>query len=381
MIDYAVLKIIWWVLIGLILILYATTAGYDLGITIILPFLKSEKHKRLVLNISGPTWDGNQTWIVFAGGGLFVVWPVLYSLSFSGFYAAILMILWPFFLRPLGYDYRGKIDNPMWRTFWDWGLFVSALLPVFIFGVVFGNLLQGVPFHFNPRTMEEIYTGNFGELMNPFGILCGLVSTSMIIMHGAAYIARRGTKDLKALARRIQFILSWITLILFAFSGWWLVNKVSGFSLIEQPAQPTLHPLDNVVSQQLGAWTAHYSVAPWKYYPVVIALVALVVSMVFNRMGRMRTAFWASVFTLGGIVATAGATMFPFIMPSSTNMNESLTVWNAVSSQYALNIMFYVGGALLVIILIYKIFAFRMGWHNKETLDEDDLSDDKHIVY
>ena len=381
MIDYSVLKIIWWLLIGLVLMLYGTTAGYDLGITIILPFLKKETHKRLVLNISGPTWDGNQTWIVFAGGGLFVVWPVVYAMSFSGFYAAILMILWPFFLRPLGYDYRNKIDKKSWRLFWDWGLLVSSLLPVFIFGVVFGNLLQGIPFHFDHRTMQEFYTGNFGGLLNPFGILCGLVSASMIIMHGASWVARKSRADLKILARKIQFVLAWITLILFVLSGWYLMTRVSGFTLVSQSAKPTLHPFDNVVTTHLGAWTGGYDGAPWKYYPIVIAFVSLFFTLLLNRLKKMHYAFWASVLAVSGIIGTAGATLFPFLMPSSTHMAESLTVWNAVSSQYALNVMFYVAGALLVIILLYKIFAFRAAWNNVETIGEEDLEKNKHTFY
>lgn len=381
MLDYSVLKVIWWLLIGFVLMLYGTTAGYDLGITIILPFLKKESHKRLVLNMSGPTWDGNQTWIVFAGGGLFVVWPAVYALSFSGFYAAILMILWPFFLRPLGYDYRNKIDNHKWRFFWDWGLFISSFLPVIVFGVTFGNLLQGVPFYFDPKTMQEFYTGNFAGLMNPFGILCGLVSSSMIVMHGAAWIARRGRGDLQVLARKIQFVLTWITAILFILAGWWLMTRVSGFTLLSQPAQPTLHPLDNVVTSSMGAWTAGYSVAPWKYYPVVIAFSALFFSLLFNRLRKAHYAFWSSVLAVAGIIGTAGATLFPFLMPSSTNRAQSLTVWNAASSQYALNVMFYVGGALLVIILCYKVFAFKAAWNGVDSIGEEDLEKNKHTFY
>jgi cytochrome d ubiquinol oxidase subunit II len=381
MIDYAVLKVVWWMLIGLVLMLYGTTAGYDLGITVILPFLKKESHKRLALNISGPTWDGNQTWLVFAGGGLFVVWPVAYALSFSGFYAAILMILWPFFLRPLGYDYRGKIDNPKWRRFWDWGLFVSSFLPVVVFGVAFGNLLQGVPFYFDPKTMQSFYTGNFAGLMNPFGILCGLVSASMIIMHGASWLARRSRGDFQVKARGIQYVLTWITLVLFLVAGWWLMTRVAGYTLVSQPAVPTQDPLHNVVTSALGAWTANYVMAPWKYYPIVIAFLGLVLTLIFNRARQFHYAFWSSVFSVSGIIGTAGATLFPFLMPSSTHAEQSLTVWNAVSSQYALNTMLYVGGALLVIILIYKLFAFKAAWGKLENIGEEDLEENKHSFY
>src|SRR3989338_3118293 len=166
MFDYLFLKIIWWALIGAVLIVYVSTAGFDAGVTMYMPFLRDETNRRVVLNTSAPTWDGNLTWIVFAGGGLFVVWPVVYSTAFSGMYAAMLCILFTLFLRPPGYEYRNKIDSQAWRKLWDWALFISAVVPVFIFGVAFGNCFLGYPFHFDPHTYREFFTGNFFQLLS-----------------------------------------------------------------------------------------------------------------------------------------------------------------------------------------------------------------------
>ena len=137
MFEYEFLKIAWWLMIGAVLMVYAATAGFDAGVTMYMPFLRDETDRRVVLNTSAPTWDGNLTWIVFAGGGLFVVWPVVYATAFSGMYSALLLILFSLFLRPPGYEYRNKIDNAAWRKTWDWALFISAVIPVFVFCVAF----------------------------------------------------------------------------------------------------------------------------------------------------------------------------------------------------------------------------------------------------
>lgn len=381
MIDYQVLQVVWWVLMGFILILYATTAGFDMGITMIMPFFRKETHRRIALNVSAPTWDGNQTWIVFAGGGLFVVWPVVYTTAFSGMYAAILLILMPFFFRPPGYDYRSKIDSHCWRRSWDLGLFISSFCPVFIFGLIFGNCLLGFPFHFNAFSMEEIYTGDFGGLLSIFGIICGLTSVSMIIMHGAAWLWRRTEGDLKATARSIHHFFIWTSIILFSIGGYWVMSHISGYVLVSQPLNPDEFPLHNVVSSYLGAWTKNFHAHPWKYYPAIITYVAFLFSFLMNRLRKYNAAYWASAFVVGGIVATVGATLFPFIMPSSTNPNQSLTIWNSTSSQYALNIMLYVGVILLFIIAAYKAFAYRSVWGKKHTVSEQDLRENDHTFY
>lgn len=381
MFDYAFLKIAWWLLIGGVLMVYASTAGFDAGVTMYMPFLRDETDRRVVLNTSAPTWDGNLTWIVFAGGGLFVVWPSVYSTSFSGMYAAMLLILFSLFLRPPAYEYRNKIDSVAWRKICDWSLFLSGVIPVFTFGVALGNCFLGFPFYFDPHTYQSFYTGNFGDLLNPYGLLSGFVSVVMVLMHGSVFLQRRTEKHLRRLAFKVHVITAITLLIAFTAAGLLLMYKLIGYQLISSAAVPTLEPLKNVVHSGVGYWIQTYNEYPWKYLAPIAAYAGILESLWAAYYGWYNTAFWASCFAVGGIVGTGGATLFPFLMPSSTHPNESLTVWNATSSQYALNIMLYVGVFLLVIILGYKIFAYSTIWGKKSTLSAEDVEKNDHTFY
>ncbi|MCH9770243.1 MAG: cytochrome d ubiquinol oxidase subunit II [Gammaproteobacteria bacterium] len=367
-------------ILGLVLVIYACTAGYDSGITMFMPFFRQESKRRVLLNVSAPTWDGNLTWIVFAGGGMFVVWPAVYSTAFSGMYAALLLVLWSLFFRPPGYEYRSKLPSHTWKRCWDFGLFISSFMPVFLFGVATGNAFVGFPFHFDPHTYRVFFTGSIFNLLSPFGVLSGAISVVMILMHGAAYAMHRTEGELYHTVRRLHIIFAAILLLLFTITGIVIMN-MSGYHLIASPPHPTITPLLNKVGSMSGDWFLSYAQYPWKFYGPIIAYAGIIISMWANHVRWLRAAFWSSCFGVGGIIATAGFSLFPFIMPSSTNPNQSLTVWNATSSQYALNIMLYVGVVLLFIILCYKIFAFHTIWSQKPTLTEQDLLQDKQEYY
>lgn len=381
MFEYEFLKIAWWLIIGGVLMVYAATAGFDAGVTLYMPFLRDETDRRVVLNTSAPTWDGNLTWIVFAGGGLFVVWPSVYSTAFSGLYAAMLCILFSTFLRPPGYEYRNKIDSHVWRRTWDWALFFSGIIPVFVFGVALGNCFLGFPFYFDPHTFREYYTGNFGQLLSPYGLLSGCVSVLMVLMHGSVYLQRRTEGHLRKLAWKVHVTSAILLLIGFTTAGLMLMHSIIGYKLISSAAIPTDQPLNNVVQSGIGFWIQTYAQYPWKYLAPIAAYAGIIESLWAAYYGWHTTAFWASCFAIGGIVGTGGATLFPFLMPSSTHPNQSLTVWNATSSQYALNIMLYVGVFLLIIILGYKIFAYSTIWSKKPTLTADDIHKNEHTFY
>lgn len=381
MFEYEFLKIAWWLMIGGVLMVYAATAGFDAGVTMYMPFLRDETDRRVVLNTSAPTWDGNLTWIVFAGGGLFVVWPVVYATAFSGMYAALLLILFSLFLRPPGYEYRNKIDNATWRKTWDWALFISAVIPVFVFGVAFGNCFLGYPFYFDPHTFRQFWTGDFWNLLNPYALLSGVVSVLMVLMHGSAFLQRRTEGHLRKLAFKVQVIAAILLLIGFTASGLLLMFKIIGYKLISTAADPIKNPLKNVVTSGIGYWIQTYDQYPWKYLAPVAAYAGILESLWAAYYGWYKTAFWASCFAVGGIVGTAGATLFPFLMPSSTHPNQSLMIWNASSSQYALNSMLYIAVVLLVIILGYKIFAYNTIWSKKSTLNADDVRKNEHTFY
>ncbi len=189
--DFMMLKLIMWGLVGLFLIVFALTDGFDLGIGAIYPFVaRTDGERRIVLNTIGPIWEGQQVWFIAAGTTLFAAWPLAYATSFSVFYWVLFLLLWTLFLRPVCFDYRSKMPGLKWRASWDWALFLASLVPPIVFGAAFGNLLLGVPFHFNPF-MQSFHTGSVLQQFHPFAVLCGLISLMMLIMHGAHYLVMR----------------------------------------------------------------------------------------------------------------------------------------------------------------------------------------------
>ncbi len=202
MLDYSTLKVIWWLLVGVLLVGFAVMDGHDMGVGTLLPFVgRNDLERRVVINTVGPHWDGNQVWFITAGGAIFAAWPLVYATAFSGFYWAMLAVLWALFFRPVGFDYRSKLHHPTWRSVWDCGLFVGGAVPPLIFGVAFGNLLQGVPFGFD-QNLVSTYTGTFWQLLNPFALLTGVVSSAMITFHGAIYLSHRTEAEIQQRAKR-----------------------------------------------------------------------------------------------------------------------------------------------------------------------------------
>lgn len=381
MVELSVLQILCWLLIGLVLILYACTAGFDLGATLILPFLKKEEDKRALLNIVGPTWDGNQTWIVFAGGALFVIWPVVYGLIFSGLYAVMLFILWSFFLRPPGFDYRHHIHNPRWKRSWEWALFISALFPVLMFGLVFGNLMLGLPFYFDAFSLRDTMEGNFFNLLNHFSLVCALISLLMVLSHGASLLHRRSEGELKAKFAALYRFYTALLLMSITAAALMVTYSVPGYILIASPAHPLEMPLDNVVIQSVGAWTASYAHYPWKIIGPLLSYFGFITGLITLTRGRGTLSFWANCAGITGLVLTAGFNLFPFIVPSSLKPAQSLTVWNASASTYTLSAMLWVGLVTLVLVFIYKMFTYISLWRKTPTLTAYDIQQHEHHLY
>ena len=170
MFDYEVLKLVWWVLIGVLLIGFALTDGFDMGAMALMPFVgQTDNERRVAINTIAPHWDGNQVWFITAGGALFAAWPMVYAVAFSGLYWAMLLVLFALFCRPVGFDYRSKVEDPRWRNAWDWALFVGGAMPALVFGVAFGNLFLGLPFQLD-ELMRSTYHGSFFALLNPFAL-------------------------------------------------------------------------------------------------------------------------------------------------------------------------------------------------------------------
>src|SRR5690606_30332283 len=197
MIEYELLKIIWWVLVGVLLIGFALTDGFDMGSMAIMPFVgKNDSERRAAINTIEPHWDGNKVWFITAGGALFAAWPMVYATAFSGMYWALLLILFVLFTREVGFDYRSKLDTARRRKSWDWGLVIGVAVPALVFGMAFGNMFLGVPFTLD-ETVRYTYTGSFLALLNPFAVVSGLVSLSMLCADGGAWLMLSTDVDLR----------------------------------------------------------------------------------------------------------------------------------------------------------------------------------------
>ncbi len=361
MLDYATLKIIWWLLVGVLLVGFAIMDGHDMGVGTLLPFVgKTDVERRVVINTVGPHWDGNQVWFITGGGAIFAAWPFVYATAFSGFYWAMLAVLWALFFRPVGFDYRSKIDNPTWRTAWDWGLFVGGFVPPLIFGVAFGNLFLGVPFHFDSH-LVSFYEGSFWALLNPFALLCGVVSSAMITAHGAIYLVHRTEDAVQARAARALNISVLVALLGFTAVGVWLALGIDGYvisSAVNGNALPD--PLAKTVVRETGAWLANYQRWPLAMLLPLLGYAGLIGAVLLARVGRSFAGFWASALGLTGIIGTAGISLFPFIMPSSSHLASSLTVWDSTSSHMTLGLMLAVALVFVPIILLYTRWAYAV---------------------
>ena len=361
MLDYATLKFIWWLLVGVLLVGFAIMDGHDMGVGTLLPFVgKDDVERRVVINTVGPHWDGNQVWFITGGGAIFAAWPLVYATAFSGFYWAMLIVLWALFFRPVGFDYRSKINNATWRKTWDWGLFVGGAVPPLIFGVAFGNLLLGVPFQFDDHLVST-YTGSFWALLNPFALTAGVVSTAMITFHGAIYLMHRTEGDIYRRTQRAMLIFGSLLLLTFSLAGLWLWLGIDGYvisSALDPAALP--NPLAKTVIRQPGAWLANYGKYPATIALPVLAYLGTLLAMLLAVKGRTLAAFVASSLAIIGIIGTAGVSLFPFVMPSSTDLRSSLTVWDSVSSQLTLSIMLWATAIFMPLIIAYTSWAYKV---------------------
>lgn len=377
MLDYATLKLIWWLLVGVLLIGFAIMDGHDMGVGTLLPFVgKDDVERRVIINTVGPHWDGNQVWFITGGGAIFAAWPLVYATAFSGFYWAMLAVLWALFFRPVGFDYRSKIHHVRWRKTWDWGLFVGGAIPPLIFGVAFGNLLQGVPFHFD-ENLVPYYTGSFWALLNPFALLCGLVSTALITLHGAVYLAHRTEGAIQKRAVFSATLFGIILIICFSLAGIWLGSSIDGYAITSQvDPSAVASPIGKTVAREAGAWLANYGREPLTLLLPALAYLGVITAILAVRMNATLLAFVCSALASVGVIGTAGASMFPFVMPSSSDPRSSLTVWDSVSSHLTLSIMFWATLLFMPIIVFYTGWAYRVmaGKVTREFIEKNEHS-------
>ncbi|XPF95989.1 cytochrome d ubiquinol oxidase subunit II [Colwellia sp. RE-S-Sl-9] len=384
MFDYETLKFIWWGLIGFLFIGFAVTDGMDMGVGGLLPFVaKKDVESRVVINTVGAHWDGNQVWLITAGASLFAAWPLVYATAFSGFYFAMMLTLFSLFLRPLAFDYRSKIESDKWRTNWDKALFVGSMVPPLVFGVAFGNLLQGVPFGFD-SLMRVTYTGSFFALFTPFTLLTGVISVCMMLLHGSTWLVLRTDADVAQRSANIGRVVAVVLAITFALAGVMVWQSVDGYSVVSTidtmgQAQPTTKE----VSTGSGVWLTNFVENPilWlvPFTGVFMPLVAAFLLGIKNKSTSVKTtALLASSLTIAGVILTAGIAMFPFVMPSSSQPNHSLLMWDTVSSEGTLGLMLMVVAVFTPIILGYTFWCYRKMWR---TVTIEEIEQNNHTAY
>ncbi len=360
--EYEVLRVIWWILLGALLIGYAIMDGFDLGVATLLPFIaKSEIEKRVLINTIEPYWEGNQIWLVLGGGAIFAAFPVVYAVSFSGLYLALCLMLIALILRPVSFAFRNKYENKTWRGFWSYTHFISGFLPALLTGVAVGNVIIGLPFKINPTDLSITYYGSFFDLLNPFALLCGLVSLSMLIMQGSIYTALKTEGILAQRSKVIAKFAGRALVVLYAIGGLLTAFMVKGYVITSTVIyNGPSNPMYKTVEQVRGAWFNNFVDMPWTLLAPVLVVLGVIFAIRFSEKDHMLKAFISSSVAIFGVVSTAGLIMFPFILPSSYDFNSSLTIWDSSSSALTLKIMLIATVIFLPIVIIYTGWVFRV---------------------
>jgi cytochrome d ubiquinol oxidase subunit II len=315
------LTTVWFILIAILWTGYFVLEGFDFGVGILLPFLgRDNTDRRTLINTIGPVWDGNEVWLITAGGATFAAFPLWYASLFSGFYLALLLILVALIIRGVSFEFRGKVDSRRWRANWDQVIFWGSALPAFLWGVAFANIVRGVPLN-----AAHVYTGNLLTLLNPYGLLGGLTTLTLFALHGAIFLSLKTSGDLRARARQ--------TARRIAFAA---VPLAAAFLVASQLAHGRLA---TDITAALAA----------------VALLAAVAAIIRGREGL---AFTGTAITLILAVATLFGDLWPDVLPSDTSAAYSLTVHNAASGHYTLMVMTWVAVIFTPVVLAYQGWTY-----------------------
>ncbi len=315
------LTTVWFALIAILWVGYLVLEGFDFGVGILLPLLgRDEAERRAILRTIGPVWDGNEVWVLVAGGATFAAFPEWYATLFSGFYLALFLILLALIVRGVAIEYRNKRPDPAWRARWDWAICMGSLLPAILWGVAFGNIVRGVPLDAHHQ-----YVGDFFTLLNPYALLGGLTTLALFVTHGAVFLGLKMTGSVRTRANRLGGQAGLVTALLaVAFLGWTQLVRGDTGSL--------------VVS--------------------ALAAVSLVGALVANRLGREGWAFIGTAATIAFAVVALFTALFPDVLPSTIDAANSLTTTNASSTQYTLTIMTVVAVIFTPIVLVYQGWTY-----------------------
>lgn len=334
------LNTIWFILIAVLFIGFFFLEGFDYGVGILLPFLgKEDRERRAIINSIGTHWDGNEVWMITAGGAMFAAFPNWYATLFSGFYLALVIMLLALIVRGVAFEYRSKKDDPVWRNRWDWAIFFGSFVPAILWGVAISNIIRGVPIDQNMN-----FTGNFFTLLNPYSLVGGLTSLALFTLHGSIFLSLKLSDKLLDAARKTAGKL-WLPTVILLFA-----YVIFGY-------------FDTDMFSKLGV------------NPGVVPILAGLAILSVGYLLKIQKEGWAFVMT-GITIAFSTITifmgLFPRVMVSSTNPDWSLTIYNASSSPYTLKVMTIVAVVFVPIVLAYQAWSywiFRKRISTKEKLE------------
>lgn len=384
--DYDTLQVIWWLLVGILLIGFALTNGVDMAVSgLLFKVGKNSKERGAIISTIAPHWDGNQVWLITAGGAVFAAWPEVYAAAFSGLYWGMLLVLFAIWLRPLAFDYRHHNKDEDWLKKWDIALTVGSLVPIFLFGVVFGNLLQGLPF-WADENVRWHYDGVFLTavlpLLDPFSLLCGLVSVSMLSTLACLWIQLRMVDEIAERVRNLTLILALVTVGLYCIAGMW-AYYFDGYNLVASAPEGSFHNiLDKEVAVVEHGLFSNYKESFILCLIPVAAIFCMLKGGIAGLKGQAAKGFIYCSVSVAMIIATAAVALFPFILPSSIDPKSSLTVWDATSSHLTLQIMLYAVIIFVPVALGYTFWAYRRMWgkvgvDNAEGYESEPVNEEK----
>jgi len=379
MFDYETIRLIWWVFIGVVGIAFTLTEGFDFGVSTLLPFIgKSDVERRVIINTVGATWEGNQVWLVLLGGAIFAIWPAVYATLFSGLYVAMLLVLFALFFRPAGFDYRSKIEDPRWRSTWDWCLFLGGTLPPILLGVLVGNLILGLPFHFD-QDLRPFYDGSFWALLSPFALLCGVTGLLLTTFHGAIFLKWRSEGVIHDRAVLAVEALGPMLLIALAATTLWVFVGIERPEITQMAATDApSNPLNKAVIGNGASWFQHFMAYPWMWLAPLAGFAGFGLAWLLGKGESRMGAFIASSLGIVGTALTVGFGLFPFLLISKTDPRSSLTLWDGSSSHSTLLLAFWITIVFLPIVLLYTRFVYRVIWGS---VTEASVLKDSHTLY
>ncbi|MEL1213939.1 cytochrome d ubiquinol oxidase subunit II [Aeromonas caviae] len=356
--DYETLKVIWWGLVLFLLVGFVVMDGFDLGVGMLLPVVgKTDDERRVLLNSVGPVWEGNQVWLIAGAGTLFAAWPLVYAAAFSALYVPFMFLLFGLFLRPVGFDYRSKLPDPVWRRWWDRALVVGGLLPTLVFGATLGLVLQGLPFRFDAalRIHYGAFAFHWPLLLTAMG-----TALALLLLHGASFLQCKTQGAIAARSARLALWLGPLASALFALGGVWL-GEMAGYRITAiGDLNGALTPLMKEVVAVSAGWLGNFVAHPVLWAVPVLGLLLPLVCALASRFGKSGLALVASGGACAAMMLTVAIALFPFVLPSSLDPASSLTLWDSTSSERTLLIMLGIVGVLMPVNIGYTLWVYRV---------------------